>query len=100
MPFSFYICGRCPIASFDLDRQVSNKLLFLWNLSHSLIKGSRIHKTNRLKACFWESIKCGAVFSQHVFARYNLLLYLYSFNLRREGLEGGEQEGILMSWRS
>ncbi|XP_062025392.1 probable acetyltransferase TAP2 [Rosa rugosa] len=88
MPFSFYICGRCPIASFDLDRQVSNKLLFPWNLSHSLIKGSRIHKTCRLKAGFWESIKSGAVFSQHVFARYNLLLYLHSFNLRRRRIGG------------
>ncbi|XP_062013427.1 uncharacterized protein LOC133729849 isoform X4 [Rosa rugosa] len=30
---------KCPIASFDLGRQVSNKLLFHCNLSHSLIKG-------------------------------------------------------------
>ncbi|XP_004302517.1 PREDICTED: acetyltransferase NSI [Fragaria vesca subsp. vesca] len=50
----------CPIASFDLGcLQVSNKLLFPCNLSHGLIKGSRIHKTYQLKAGFWESIKSG-----------------------------------------
>ncbi|PRQ55827.1 hypothetical protein RchiOBHm_Chr1g0328921 [Rosa chinensis] len=57
--FGCLFLTRCPIASFDLDRQVSHKLLFPWNLSHSLIKGSRIHKTYRLKAGFWESIKSG-----------------------------------------
>ncbi|XP_062029509.1 uncharacterized protein LOC133745442 isoform X2 [Rosa rugosa] len=30
--------NRCPVASFDLGRQVSNKLLFHCNLSHTLIK--------------------------------------------------------------
>ncbi|KAL6139041.1 hypothetical protein ACLB2K_064319 [Fragaria x ananassa] len=50
----------CPIASFDLGHlQVSNKLLFPCNLSHGLIKGSRIRKTYRLKTGFWESIKSG-----------------------------------------
>ncbi|XP_050382658.1 histone acetyltransferase TAP1 [Argentina anserina] len=49
----------CPIASFDLGPQTSDKLLFPCNLSHSLFKGSRIHNAYRLKAGFWESIKSG-----------------------------------------
>ncbi|XP_024159241.1 uncharacterized protein LOC112166595 isoform X1 [Rosa chinensis] len=34
---------RCPVASFDLGRQVSNKLLFHCNLSPTLIKGKIKH---------------------------------------------------------
>ncbi|KAI5326126.1 hypothetical protein L3X38_035200 [Prunus dulcis] len=49
----------CPIVSFELCRQASNKLFFPCNISEKLAKASRVHKTYQLKAGFWESIKSG-----------------------------------------
>lgn len=49
----------CPIVSFELCRQASNKLFFPCNISENLAKASRVHKTYQLKAGFWESIKSG-----------------------------------------
>ncbi|XP_021832000.1 acetyltransferase NSI [Prunus avium] len=49
----------CPIVSFELCRQASNKLFFPCNISEKLAKASRVHKTYQIKAGFWESIKSG-----------------------------------------
>ncbi|GMY25740.1 putative zinc transporter [Fagus crenata] len=50
----------CPIVSFDFQgQQVSDKLLFAHNLNYGLHRGIRKHKSLRLRAGFWESIKSG-----------------------------------------
>ncbi|XP_030927954.1 histone acetyltransferase TAP1-like isoform X1 [Quercus lobata] len=51
----------CPIVSFDFQgQQVYDKLLFAHNLNYGLDRGGRRkHKSLRLRAGFWESIKSG-----------------------------------------
>ncbi|KAM4079124.1 putative acetyltransferase TAP2 isoform X2 [Castanea sativa] len=51
----------CPIVSFDFQgQQVYDKLLFAHNLNYGLDRGGiRKHKSLRLRAGFWESIKSG-----------------------------------------
>nr|POF26989.1 isoform 2 of acetyltransferase nsi [Quercus suber] len=51
----------CPIVSFDFQgQQVYDKLLFAHNLNYGLDRGGRRkHKSLKLSAGFWESIKSG-----------------------------------------